>query len=70
VPNNSLINIKMRTYNIYIGEQSMPIFEHQVTGIFTDSAAKLIRKVSRQGGKIVVSIGSIKPRLREQFQAC
>ena len=56
-------------YEIYLlSESTKPLFlnKSQVTGIFTESAQKLIHKVKVQGGKIVLNKGSLKPEFRAQ----
>jgi hypothetical protein len=50
-------------YEICIGKDRMKISKFQL-GVLTEKAQKMVRKVHRQGGRIHLSAGSIKPEFR------
>ena len=53
-------------YQINIGSEKIAVSEQQIRQMFTANAAKMIRKVRRQGGEIYIGAGSLKPEFRPE----
>ena len=53
-------------YKIIIGSEKIAVSEQQIREMFTKNAAKMVRKVNRQGGEIFIGAGSLKPEFRPE----
>ena len=51
-------------YTIRIDKVRMVITREALHTLFTDAAVKVIKRVSKQGGDVFLSIGSFKPEFR------
>jgi hypothetical protein len=53
-------------YQINVESEKISVSENQIREMFTENAAKMVRKVRRQGGEIYIGAGSLKPEFRPE----